>query len=687
MKKNGPTRQLKATDCGIACSHWLLCAMGGRISYSEVARVVDTGRSGISLLDIKRIISGFGVGVKAYKGSIVEAVNLGPLVVGWNGDHFLCVYGVNDDGDALLVMDPASGYREISIAEVELTSTGPFLCLAEGSDAHRSKRFRKRTAILWRYAQPRRFELVAIALIAMCSSAILTFPPRMVGSVVDEVSRSGIILSRETYIQFALIMGLVVAYSVLSLIRAELANYVERSFERELGKSIGLKVYDLSLAEMGRVGIGNLLTKFASLNSVRDIIASRVLSIISDMVMFLVLAFSVALISGYHFVLLVMVAALAIGIGVSVAPAANRFTEDIIRASSRAQGTLVQDVSGFDTLKANGLEEYKFGNWFTSYVDQVRSVFKRQQLDLRVGVLFSTLDALAPLLWLILGLFIMSTGGVITIGDLVTLVTLCSFALAPIQRVGANLQIMLGAGAEIDNVSDLLDLPGEDFHPGGIMIARVNELSAHDLRVGYPGDSDLVLDGVSLALKEGEKVLICGPSGVGKSTLVRSLLGLNESGGSAVFWDGTDMSDINLRSLRSQVGYSSQKNSPVSGSVREIVTSGRSGFSDSDVWKALRVACLDSVVAKLPIGLSSYIDDSNGVSGGQLQRLWIAQAVLGVPGVILLDEPTANLDKVTEEHVMVQLVNLDSTVCVVSHNSDMAPLFDRVVNLGSDRQS
>jgi ABC-type bacteriocin/lantibiotic exporter with double-glycine peptidase domain len=198
-----------------------------------------------------------------------------------------------------------------------------------------------------------------------------------------------------------------------------------------------------------------------------------------------------------------------------------------------------------------------------------------------------------------------------------------------------------------------------------------------------------VVRDVSLTIVPGEYVAFVGASGSGKSTLFRLLLGFETPESGAVYFDGQDLSGLDLQELRRQIGVVLQSSRPVSGSIYQNIV-GSAPISADEAMQAAQLAGLDEDIKRMPMGLHTYLSDGGGgVSGGQRQRLMIARAIVGRPQILLFDEATSALDNNTQAIVSRSLESLQATRVVIAHRLSTIMQADRiyVLDKGSIVQS
>ena len=223
---------------------------------------------------------------------------------------------------------------------------------------------------------------------------------------------------------------------------------------------------------------------------------------------------------------------------------------------------------------------------------------------------------------------------------------------------------------------------------GTLCVEHFARLTLSDVHVSYATGAGSVLTGVSMTLCAGERVGVVGPSGGGKTSLLRILLGILRPDEGELLINGMSADEISWESWRRLIAFVPQQAQLMNASVRVNLSLFRGEFSDDEMWEALEVASLARVVRNLPSGLDTRVGPSGwSLSGGEQQRLAIARAVLSQPRILFMDEPTASLDVDSEREVVAALSKIPSEVClvIVSHRSGILAGCDRLMVVDGGR--
>lgn len=202
----------------------------------------------------------------------------------------------------------------------------------------------------------------------------------------------------------------------------------------------------------------------------------------------------------------------------------------------------------------------------------------------------------------------------------------------------------------------------------------------------YTENGPLVVDDLSLKIRAGQYVAIVGATGCGKSTLMRLLLGFETPQKGSVYYDGQDLSTLDLRSVRRNIGTVMQNGRLFYGDIYSNIVISAPHLSMEDAWEAARLAGIEDDIRAMPMGMHTLIyEGTGGISGGQKQRLMIARAIAPKPRILMLDEATSALDNITQKIVSDSLESLHCTRIVIAHRLSTIRQCDRIIVMDGGR--
>jgi thiol reductant ABC exporter CydD subunit len=352
------------------------------------------------------------------------------------------------------------------------------------------------------------------------------------------------------------------------------------------------------------------------------------------------------------------------------------------QAMALLSGHFLDVVRGLPTLRA-----FNRGAAQAERVEAVSEEYRRATMGtLRVAFLSGAVLELAATLGV--ALIAVTVGvrlvdGAIGLEPALTVLVLAPELYLPIRNLAAQYHAGADGLAVSQRLLDLID--DAEAAPQGTHPApspRDVPVRIERVTVAYPGRPAPALHRFSLELDPGETVALVGPSGAGKSTVASLLLGFAEPSAGRVLVGGIDLADCDAASWHAQVAWVPQRPTLFHGTVAANIALGAPGATDDAIRDAARRAGADAVVRALPDGYGTLIGEAGrGLSAGQRQRIALARAFFRDAALVILDEPTANLDAAGAGRVAEAIARLDCTVLLITHDPRLADLADRTVRL------
>ena len=324
-----------------------------------------------------------------------------------------------------------------------------------------------------------------------------------------------------------------------------------------------------------------------------------------------------------------------------------KITEEQLREAGREEGMVYSLISGVPKLKNAGAEKRAFAKWSDQYVKAATYLYDPPVI-LRLGETMIT----AVMLTGSIVMYFFAIRSNVTVADYMAFTS----AYGMVSGAFTALSTVMGTIAMIRPVIKLIQ-PVFDAEPEIEAARKVvtglrGGIELNNVSFRYEDNAPYVIDDMTLKIKPGQYVAIVGKTGCGKSTLMRILLGFEKPCKGAVYYDGQDISLLDLRSLRRHIGVVMQNSSLFSGDIFSNITISNPNLTLDDAWDAAAMAGMDEDIRKMPMGMNTVISEgSGGISGGQRQRLMIARAVAPKPKILMFDEATSALDNITQNIV------------------------------------
>lgn len=427
---------------------------------------------------------------------------------------------------------------------------------------------------------------------------------------------------------------------------------------------------------------GTLVSQVRDYESVKSFFTSTTLFALADLPFVLFFIAVMAMMGGVVALVPLALLPVCIGIGLYAQRPLSVLQQKQTDESARRQGLLIEVLQGAESLKAQG-GEWRFSLLWGQLTRELGHYGERiRTLGGRAQFLAGSFQQLAYVLVLVVGVYRIEAGA-LTMGGLIACSILASRAMGNIGQITGILVQWHHAKHALHTLDKLLVLPSDDSNARQASATAVApKITLAGIRYAYDPSAGVTLTLDSLAIEAGERIAVLGRNGSGKSTLLKLMAGLNTPNEGEVRIAGLDLQACRLGWLRETVGYLPQDVRLFGGTLRDNLTLGLAPPDDATLQAALEKTGLDRFVQKQAQGLDALIREGGiGLSGGQRQLIGLTRLVLQNPRVWLLDEPSASLDRESEERVMalIKALPADVTVVFTTHRMNWLPLSQRTL--------
>lgn len=464
-----------------------------------------------------------------------------------------------------------------------------------------------------------------------------------------------------------------------------------------IGKRADLRISDRVFGHAMRLknsarskSTGSFISQIRELESVRELITSTTISAVADLPFFFLFVLILWLIGGWLVLVVLLAIPLLLIPGLLIQRPLAQLSNEGMRESAVRNATLVEAVESFEDIKLLRAEQRFQNQW--NHTNDVAATISMKQRFL-TGLLLTWTQEVQSIVYvvvLLVGCFMVMNGDMTT-GALVGTTILASRTIAPLSQISGVLSRWQQAKVARKGLDELMKRPvDQPEHSKRVHKAALHGHYQFNNAVFWYDEEEKIADVTlnALTIRAGEKVAILGRNGAGKSTLLQMMAGMHIAQQGQVLLDNISISQLDPADLRRDMGLLSQTARLFFGSVRENITMGMPEASDEEIERALTMSGAMPFVQKQKNGLNYQIQEGGfGLSGGQRQTLLLARLLLTQPNIVLLDEPSASLDEMTEEFLIEQLKQWTTrrTLIIATHRTAMLQLVDRIIVMDQGR--
>ncbi|HCO9610447.1 TPA: peptidase domain-containing ABC transporter [Escherichia coli] len=673
--------QTETAECGLACLAMICGHFGKNIDLIYLRRKFNLSARGATLAGINGIAEQLGMATRALSLELDELrVLKTPCILHWDFSHFVVLVSVKRN--RYVLHDPARGIRYISREEMSRYFTGVALEVWPGSEFQSETlqtRISLRSLINSIYGIKR--TLAKIFCLSVVIEAINLLMPVGTQLVMDHAIPAGD-RGLLTLISAAL-MFFILLKAATSTLRAWSSLVMSTLINVQWQSGLFDHLLRLPLAFFERRKLGDIQSRFDSLDTLRATFTTSVIGFIMDSIMVVGVCVMMLLYGGYLTWIVLCFTTIYIFIRLVTYGNYRQISEECLVREARAASYFMETLYGIATVKTQGMVGIRGAHWLNMKIDAINSGIKLTRMDLLFGGIntFVTACDQIVILWLGAGLVIDNQ---MTIG---MFVAFSSFRGQFSERVASLTSFLLQLrimSLHNERIADIALHEKEEKKPEIEIVADMGPISleTNGLSYRYDSQSAPIFSALSLSVAPGESVAITGASGAGKTTLMKVLCGLFEPDSGRVLINGIDIRQIGINNYHRMIACVMQDDRLFSGSIRENICGFAEEMDEEWMVECARASHIHDVIMNMPMGYETLIGElGEGLSGGQKQRIFIARALYRKPGILFMDEATSALDSESEHFVNVAIKNMNITRVIIAHRETTLRTVDRVISI------
>lgn len=673
--------QTESSECGLACLAMVCGFYGKNIDLISLRQQFSMSTRGMTLTTISGIGSQLGMDSRALSLEMEEIGLLRlPCILHWDFNHFVVLVDVGKA--SCVIHDPAHGRKYISFKEMADNFTGIALELTPGSlFKSENKNNRLNLSVLFNSIHGLTAALSKIFFLSLIIETINLLMPVGTQLVMDHAipaGDSGLLTLICTGLLFFILLR-----SAVSILRAWSSLIIGTQINVQWQSSLFQHLLRLPLAYFEHRKLGDIQSRFTSLEALRTTFTTSLTGAIMDTIMVTGVAVMLFMYGGWLAWVVVGFTTLYALIRSVTYDYYRQLSEESLVREARASSYFMETLYGIATVKMQGMGDRRRAHWLNLKIDAINTGIRITKMDLLFGGINGFIAALDQVAILWIGTFLV-------INNQMTIGMFVAFGVFRDQfseRIGSLINfifLLKMMGLHNERISDIA-LNAQEARKPDYLLA-INEMpfevKTENISFRYDDHSNPVFNSLSITVFSGESVAITGPSGAGKTTLMKVLCGLVAPENGKVTVNGMDIWKIGINNYHKIISCVMQDDKLFSGSIRENICGFTEDIDFQWVEECARASYIHETIMAMPMGYETLIGElGEGLSGGQKQRIFIARALYRKPKILFMDEATSSLDAESEYFVCKSISALKITRVLIAHRESTLATVDRIIRL------
>lgn len=675
--------QTEAAECGLASVGMIANFHGHRIDLAALRRRFTVSLKGATLPYLMQVAGALGLAPRPLKLDLPEVAALRmPCILHWDLNHFVVLRSVDSRG--AVIHDPAFGVRRLPMAELSKHFTGIALELSPtAAFAPIDERRRIRLRDLMGPVVGLKRSMAQVLLLALALQSLALLSPFYMQWVID-----GAVVAADRDLLKVLGLGfllLAVVQVAVSAMRSWVVLYLGTTLNLQWLSSVFSHLLRLPVSYFEKRHLGDVVSRFGAVGTIQRTLTTGFVEALIDGLMAIA---TLAMMLMYSAPLSAVACAAVTVYGAlrwAFFDPLRRATEEHIVHAAKQQSHFLETVRGVQSIKLFGRQEERRSRWLNLVVDAMNRDLVTQKLTLGFRSANSLVFGIERIAVVWIGALLVLDSA-FSVGMLFAFVAYKEQFSARVAGFIDKLIDLRMLGLQAERLADIVLSPPEESSSARAPDEIDASLEVRDLSFRYSDAEPFVVRNCSFRIEPGESVAIVGPSGGGKTTLLKLMLGLLAPTDGKILVGGVGIEKLGIDHYRKLVGTVMQDDQLFAGSIADNVSFFDPAPSQEAVERCARIAAVHEDIVAMPMGYNTLIGDMGAaLSGGQRQRILLARALYKQPRILFLDEATSALDVQKERAVSEAIKALCLTRIIIAHRPETIASANRVVVLQGGR--
>ena len=683
MKKYPFEKQQSSKDCAVASLSMIIKYYKGFVSTQRLEELTKTTKNGTTAFNLIEGAKTLGFEGKGFKIELQELQRIvlpciAYVVMNKSYSHYVVIYEINYKNRYLLVADPASKLKKIPFEEFNEIWDGIIISLVPVKKIPVINGINVKSFFVNLFLGHKQvfMKLLPLSCIITLLSVVTSFSFKLIVDNVMIGQTKNLIIS--IFLSFT---SLEITKILINYYRNKILIFLSQRIDYGLTNDIFKKIIGLPYQYYRNHTTGDITSRIMDLKSFKEVISKVVLTLFVDVPLTLVSSIFLYFVNKKLFFISSVVTVLLILIISVFKPIYKYFIDKIQNKNASVNSFMVESIGAFETVKGLGIDDEVCTKFNKKYFDLCSSSLKLEKIYNVQETLKSLVNDIGMLTVTFVGSLLVLNGE-ITIGTLLAFSSLLNYFTLPIRNILEFDTNLKEASNAIKRILELFQKEEEN----GMNYNLKGSIQYKDLNYSYD-DYNMILKKVNLNIQNGEKVMILGSSGTGKSTLLKLLMKFYKVNRNMVFIDNIDINDYSTDCLKNNICYISQNEMLFTDTLYNNLKLDRD-ISSENLELVVNNCYIKDIYKNSNLGINTLIEENGfNLSGGERQRIVLGRSLLRDFNILIIDEGLNQVDISLERKILKNIFKLypDKTIIIISHRTDNMDLFDRVVKLDEGR--
>lgn len=666
-------------DCGVSSLLTIIKYYNGDVTKEYLRELTYTTKDGVNAYNLVKAAQQLGFSTKAVKGNINDLPKdnfplIAHVIINKSLEHFLVVYEVNEK--YILVADPGYGIKKIKIEEWNNISTNKYLIFKPITIIPKIKKEKN----IFKFILDIFLKYRNTFIIVILFSFIYTILNIVVSYNFKLLMDYNDILTLKYMLYILLFLGF--NKIITNYLRNKLINYINQNIDNNLVEDLYNHIVSLPYLYYKNRTCGEIVTRINDISNIKDLISKIFVTVFIDVVFLIMIIIVLFNINTKLTLIAILISLLYILLALKYNQKICNLVNDSYKEATNVNSYLVESINSIETIKGLNVINYvkeKMKKKYHSFTNNnllIVNLLSKENFYKEIITYFGTT------LIMYYGIKLINNG-MIEVTTLIAFITLISYYLEPISNIIELNYVYNNSLMSIKRIMELYYIKNENYQINKNNKEIIGNINFNNVSFSYNGINN-ILNNINLKIIAKEKVLICGGSGKGKSTLVKLLARFMDNYEGNIFIDNMDIKDYDLGYIRDRVCYVSQNENLFTDTIyNNIVLDNKVRFKK--IKEISKIVCIEEIIKKLPLKYNTLLEENGcNLSGGERQRLILARTLIKDRDVYILDEALSQVDINTERIILKNIFDYlkDKTVIIISHRFNNNDLFERIIDIG-----